>query len=64
MSNALNFNTNDGYAFLLSLETKGIKLGLQRTKQLLKTCGNPEKALKSIQIIGTNGKGIYCSNAI
>ena len=48
---------NIGKDFLLSLETKGIKLGLKRTKQLFQVCGNPEKDLDSIQIIGTNGKG-------
>tara|TARA_X000001036_G_scaffold207472_1_gene195046 strand:+ start:517 stop:1701 length:1185 start_codon:yes stop_codon:yes gene_type:complete len=52
----LNLN-NIGKDFLLSLETKGIKLGLKRTKQLFQVCGNPEKDLDSIQIIGTNGKG-------
>ena len=56
MFNALNLN-NSGKKFLLSLETKGIKLGLKRTKQLFKVCGNPEKDLNSVQIIGTNGKG-------
>ena len=52
----MNLN-NIGKDFLLSLETKGIKLGLKRTKQLFQVCGNPEKELDSIQIIGTNGKG-------
>ncbi len=52
----MNLN-NIGKDFLLSLETKGIKLGLKRTKQLFQVCGNPEKDLDSIQIIGTNGKG-------
>ena len=42
---------------LFSLESRGIKLGLQRTIQLLKECGNPHKKIKIIQIIGTNGKG-------
>ena len=56
MSNALNSNSK-GKDFLLSLETQGIKLGLQRTKDLLSICGNPDKQLNSIQIIGTNGKG-------
>jgi len=46
-----------GIKFLLSLETQGIKMGLNRTKQLLTVCNNPEKNLKSVQIIGTNGKG-------
>ena len=56
MSDALSLN-NFGKEFLLSLETKGIKLGLTRTKELFEVCGNPEKDLNSIQIIGTNGKG-------
>ena len=56
MLDVLNLN-NFGKEFLLSLETKGIKLGLTRTKQLFEVCGNPENHLNSIQIIGTNGKG-------
>ena len=56
MSNVLNSN-NRGKQFLLSLETQGIKLGLRRTQELFTVCGNPEKKLNSVQIIGTNGKG-------
>ena len=56
MSNALNLNDN-GKNFLLSLETRGIKLGLKRTMDLLNVCNHPEDNLKSIQVIGTNGKG-------
>ena len=52
----------DGSNFLLSLETQGIKLGLKRTKALLACCGNPEKMIKSVQIIGTNGKGSTASS--
>ena len=44
-------------SFLLSIDSKKIKYGLTRTLELLKVCGNPEKKLLSIQIIGTNGKG-------
>ena len=57
MSNKYHYNHLDGHIFLLSLETRGIKLGLSRTKKLLSACNNPEESLKSIQIIGTNGKG-------
>ena len=57
MSNKLNSDKYFGYNFLLSRETQGIKLGLSRTKKLLSYCQNPEQKLKSIQIIGTNGKG-------
>lgn len=42
---------------LFALERKGIKLGLEPTRQLLERCGNPQRAFKSIQIAGTNGKG-------
>ena len=56
MSNVLNSN-NRGKQFLLSLETQGIKLGLRRTQELFTVCGNPEKKLNCVQIIGTNGKG-------
>ena len=44
-------------SFLLSIDSKKIKYGLTRTLALLRACGNPEKKLLSIQIIGTNGKG-------
>lgn len=44
-------------SYLLSLESKGIKLGLENTEKLLAVCSNPQKNFKSIQVIGTNGKG-------
>ena len=43
--------------YLLSIETRGIKLGLQRTLKLMAACGNPQSDLPSIQVAGTNGKG-------
>tara|TARA_Y100001970_G_scaffold144330_1_gene177247 strand:- start:392 stop:1618 length:1227 start_codon:yes stop_codon:yes gene_type:complete len=57
MSNKSHSNHLIGNNFLLSLETRGIKLGLERTQKLLSLCGNPEKNIQSVQIIGTNGKG-------
>ena len=53
---------NDGCLFLLSLETQGIKFGLKRTQDLLNICNNPEEKIKSIQIVGTNGKGSTASS--
>ena len=47
----------DYISYLLSLESKGIKLGLESTEQLLEACSNPQRQFKSIQVIGTNGKG-------
>jgi len=47
--------------YLFSLESKGIKLGLERTYDMLEACGNPHESLTSIQILGTNGKGSTAS---
>ena len=47
--------------YLLSIESKGIKLGLERTKKLSKACGNPHQNLDIIQVAGTNGKGSTCA---
>jgi dihydrofolate synthase/folylpolyglutamate synthase len=47
----------DPFKYLLKLNPAKIKMGLQRTHDLLKACGNPEKDLLSIQVVGTNGKG-------
>ena len=43
--------------YLFSLETKGVKLGLSRTVELLKRCKSPHQDIPIIQILGTNGKG-------
>src|SRR5690349_13474799 len=45
--------------YLLSLghETLAIKLGLRNTELLLAALDNPQRALQSVQIAGTNGKG-------
>ena len=51
----------DSVQYLLSIETRGIKLGLQRTRELMAACGNPQAGLPSIQVAGTNGKGSVCA---
>lgn len=43
--------------FLLSLSDFGIKLGLEKTVNLLDKFHNPHRRYKSILIAGTNGKG-------
>ena len=43
--------------YLFNVSPTKIKLGLDRTYQLLKACDNPEKKLFTIQLVGTNGKG-------
>jgi dihydrofolate synthase/folylpolyglutamate synthase len=47
----------DSIDFLFNLERSGIKLGLDRTVNLLSAIGNPHHSFKSIHIAGTNGKG-------
>ena len=47
----------DPIQYLLNIESRGIKMGLQRTVQLMDACGNPQKGLPVIQVAGTNGKG-------
>lgn len=39
----------------------GSKPGLSRTEELLKRMGNPERKLKFIHVVGTNGKGSSCA---
>jgi len=43
--------------FLYGLVKSGIKLGLDRTVNLLENLGNPERYFDSVHIAGTNGKG-------
>ena len=51
----------DPIHYLLNIPSKKIKYGLSRTYDLLSMCGNPEKNLLTIQIVGTNGKGSVAS---
>ncbi len=43
--------------YLNSLQTRGIKPGLERISKLLELMGNPQKSFPSVIIGGTNGKG-------
>ena len=47
----------EALSFIHSIDWKGSRLGLERTKELLGKLQNPEKQLKFIHIAGTNGKG-------
>ena len=42
-------------AYIHSVYWKGSKPGLERTRELLRRMGNPEKRLKFVHIAGTNG---------
>ena len=43
--------------YIHSVKWLGSKPGLERTRELLTSLGNPEKSLKFVHIAGTNGKG-------
>lgn len=42
---------------LYSLQKYGVKLGLEKTKDLLKHLGNPQSKIKAFHVAGSNGKG-------
>lgn len=46
---------------LFSLQTFGIKLGLEPVTRLLAEFGDPHRAFPSIHVAGTNGKGSVCA---
>jgi len=43
--------------YIHNVKWQGSKPGLERTQELLKALGNPEKKLKFVHVAGTNGKG-------
>ena len=47
--------------YIHSVKWQGSKPGLERTTELLKALGNPEKKLKFVHVAGTNGKGSTCA---
>ena len=51
----------DPINYLLSIDTKGIKLGFKRTREMMEACNNPHLGLPAIQVVGTNGKGSVCA---
>ena len=57
----MNFEAAVQYLLSLGHETLTIKLGLINTELLLAALGNPERAFRSVQIAGTNGKGSTAS---
>jgi dihydrofolate synthase/folylpolyglutamate synthase len=50
-------NYRDALAWLDSLESLGIRPGLDRIDRLLRRLGDPHRAFRSIHVAGTNGKG-------
>ncbi|HAY61116.1 MAG: bifunctional folylpolyglutamate synthase/dihydrofolate synthase [Acidaminococcaceae bacterium] len=54
-------NYEESIAYLDSLGRFGIRLGMDRIKQLLFVLGHPENQIRTIHVAGTNGKGSVSS---
>ena len=50
-------NIEETLAFIHSVNWRGSKPGLSRTRELLAKMGNPEKKCRYVHVAGTNGKG-------
>lgn len=50
-------NYEETLSYIHNVKWQGSKPGLERTRELLKRLGNPERKLKFVHIAGTNGKG-------
>ena len=57
----LKSKKNSEIDFLINIQSKGIKLGLDRTLLLAKHCKSPHENLPVLQVVGTNGKGTTCA---
>lgn len=54
-------NIEETLQFIHSVSWMGSKPGLERTRELLRRLGNPEKKCRYIHVAGTNGKGSTAS---
>ncbi len=52
---------NDAHSYLLSLQSRGIKLDLSRMRRSLVELGHPERQFPIVLVAGTNGKGSTAS---
>ncbi len=53
----MNMTAEQAVEYIHSITWMGSKPGLERTQELLRLMGDPQKQLKFIHIAGTNGKG-------
>src|SRR6185369_14967734 len=56
-------NFEESYNYLLSLgnEVSAMKLGLESSRKLFSSLGNPQNKYLKVQVAGTNGKGSVCA---
>ena len=54
-------NAKEAVEYLNHHSWSAMKLGLQRTRELLRRVGNPQDHLRFVHVAGTNGKGSTCA---
>src|SRR4026208_1262791 len=52
---------SEAIKFLYGLQLFGARLGLENTRKLAESAGNPHEQLRFIHVAGTNGKGSVCA---
>ena len=57
----MTYSIKNYLSYLFSLQRRGIKLGLEHTKNLLMFFDNPHEKFSTIHVAGTNGKGSTCA---
>jgi dihydrofolate synthase/folylpolyglutamate synthase len=57
----VNTAYNAAIDWLFETQYRGVKLGLENVRTLLKAMGDPQSALRFIHVAGTNGKGSVCA---
>jgi dihydrofolate synthase / folylpolyglutamate synthase len=57
----VNTAYNAAIDWLFGTQYRGVKLGLENIRALLKAMGEPQDALRFIHVAGTNGKGSVCA---
>ncbi|MBR4472384.1 MAG: 5-formyltetrahydrofolate cyclo-ligase [Oscillospiraceae bacterium] len=54
-------NVQEAIAYINDYTWSSSRLGLERTRELLRRLGDPQKELKFVHVAGTNGKGSTCA---
>ena len=54
-------NYEESIAFIHGKAGKGVKVGLENMRRLMRRLGDPQKQLRCIHVAGTNGKGSTCA---
>lgn len=53
--------TAEAISYIESYTWSTTRLGLERTQELLRRLGDPQKKLKFVHVAGSNGKGSTCA---